>query len=319
MLKVLDLFCGAGGFSLGFKQANYEIVCGLDNFEPVLRTFSYNFSSSHIILEDIKKVTSKRIKEEVGDIDVIIGGPPCEAFTLASSKIQKDPLDRLYNDPRGQLVLHFIRLVGDLKPIFFVMENVRGILMPQIKEAIIKEFKRVGYDRIYFNVLHAEDYGNPSIRTRVFVSNLKILPEKSKIKRTVWDAIGDLPSPYSIHDIPNHDPVPISEKKLRKILRLKRGHSLVSFVGADNKIKKNYIRLKFNTLAPTVMGKSRFIHPVENRILTVRENARLMSFPDDFIFFGGREVQFDQVGEAVPPILAKSIALYCLKALKELN
>jgi len=319
MLKVLDLFCGAGGFSLGFKQANYEIVCGLDNFEPVLRTFSYNFSSSHIILEDIKKVTSKRIKEEVGDIDVIIGGPPCEAFTLASSKIQKDPLDRLYNDPRGQLVLHFIRLVGDLKPIFFVMENVRGILMPQIKEAIIKEFKRVGYDRIYFNVLHAEDYGNFSIRTRVFVSNLKILPEKSKIKRTVWDAIGDLPSPYSIHDIPNHDPVPISEKKLRKILRLKRGHSLVSFVGADNKIKENYIRLKFNTLAPTVMGKSRFIHPVENRILTVRENARLMSFPDDFIFFGGREVQFDQVGEAVPPILAKSIALYCLKALKELK
>jgi DNA (cytosine-5)-methyltransferase 1 len=319
MLKVLDLFCGAGGFSLGFKQANYEIVCGLDNFEPVLRTFSYNFSSSHIILEDIKKVTSKRIKEEVGDIDVIIGGPPCEAFTLASSKIQKDPLDRLYNDPRGQLVLHFIRLVGDLKPIFFVMENVRGILIPQIKEAIIKEFKRVGYDRIYFNVLHAEDYGNPSIRTRVFVSNLKILPEKSKIKRTVWDAIGDLPSPYSIHDIPNHDPVPISERKLRKILRLKRGHSLVSFVGADNKIKENYIRLKFNTLAPTVMGKSRFIHPVENRILTVRENARLMSFPDDFIFFGGREVQFDQVGEAVPPILAKSIALYCLKALKELK
>ncbi|MDT7885926.1 MAG: DNA cytosine methyltransferase [Thermoproteota archaeon] len=319
MLKVLDLFCGAGGFSLGFKQANYEIVCGLDNFEPVIRTFSYNFSSSHIILEDIKKVSSKIIKEEVGEVDVIIGGPPCEAFTLASSKIQKDPLDRLYSDPRGQLVLHFIRLVGDLKPIFFVMENVRGILIPQIKEAIIKEFKRVGYDRIYFNVLHAEDYGNPSIRTRVFISNLKILPEKSKIKRTVWDAIGDLPSPYSIHDIPNHDPVPVSERKLRKILRLKKGHSLVSFIGADNRMKENYIRLKFNSLAPTVMGKSRFIHPVENRILTVRENARLMSFPDDFIFFGGREVQFDQVGEAVPPILAKSIALYCLKALKELK
>ena len=319
MLKVLDLFCGAGGFSLGFKQANYEIVCGLDNFEPVIRTFSYNFSSSHIILEDIKKVSSKIIKEEVGEVDVIIGGPPCEAFTLASSKIQKDPLDRLYSDPRGQLVLHFIRLVGDLKPIFFVMENVRGILIPQIKEAIIKEFKRVGYDRIYFNVLHAEDYGNPSIRTRVFISNLKILPEKSKIKRTVWDAIGDLPSPYSIHDIPNHDPVPVSERKLRKILRLKKGHSLVSFIGADNRMKENYIRLKFNSLAPTVMGKSRFIHPVENRILTVRENARLMSFPDDFIFFGGREVQFDQVGEAVPPILAISIALYCLKALKELK
>jgi len=319
MLKVLDLFCGAGGFSLGFKQANYEIVCGLDNFEPVIRTFSYNFSSSHIILEDIKKVSSKIIKEEVGEVDVIIGGPPCEAFTLASSKIQKDPLDRLYSDPRGQLVLHFIRLVGDLKPIFFVMENVRGILIPQIKEAIIKEFKRVGYDRIYFNVLHAEDYGNPSIRTRVFISNLKILPEKSKIKRTVWDAIGDLPSPYSIHDIPNHDPVPVSERKLRKILRLKKGHSLVSFIGADNRMKENYIRLKFNSLAPTVMGKSRFIHPVENRILTVRENARLMSFPDDFIFFGGREVQFDQVGEAVPPILAKSIALYCLKALNELK
>jgi len=312
VLKVLDLFCGAGGFSLGFKQAGFEILAGVDNFEPVLNTFSYNFPSAHAILYDIKKLSAKMIKDEIGEVDVIIGGPPCEAFTMASIKIKKNPLDRLYEDPRGQLVLHFIRIVGDLKPLFFVMENVSGILNYQIKEAIKREFERIGYKKIYFNVLRAENYGNPSIRKRVFISNMKIEPKPIEKRKTVKDAIGDLPNPYSFHNIPNHEPIPLSYKKMKRILNLKPGKALVSFLGYDEKVKSNFIRLNFNKIAPPVMGKTRFIHPIENRILTVRENARLMSFPDDFIFFGGREIQFDQVGEAVPPILAKNIALFCL-------
>jgi|BEDMetMinimDraft_2_1075160.scaffolds.fasta_scaffold00020_2 DNA-methyltransferase (dcm) len=319
MLKVLDLFSGAGGFSKGFESAGYEIVCAIENFKPVFTTYQYNFPSTHVIPKDIKEVHSKEVIDEVGNIDVIIGGPPCEAFTMASIKIKRNPLDRLYVDPRGMLVLHFIRFVADLKPIFFVMENVAGILHPIIKNAIIKEFKRIGYDKIFLNILRAEDYGNPSIRRRVFISNIKINPPKEKIRKTVRDALRDLPPPDSVHDIPNHEPVMLSNKKMKALFKAKTGQSLIGFYGFDNKVRGNYIRLNFDKPAPVVMGKSRFIHPEENRLLTVREHARLMSFPDNFIFFGGREIQFDQVGEAVPPILAKVIAEYCLNKSKELN
>lgn len=316
MLKVLDLFAGAGGFSEGFRQANYEISCAIENFKPVYTTYQNNFSSAHVIAKDIKEVHSKEIKEEVGEIDVMIGGPPCEAFTLASIKIKSNPLDRLYSDPRGMLVLHFIRMVADLKPIFFVMENVAGILHPLIKEAISREFKRIGYEKIYFNILYAEDYGNPSMRKRVFISNIKIDPPKSRVRKTVRDAIGDLPDPSSVHDIPNHEPITVSNRKMKEIYRLKTGQSLIGFYGYDNRVRGNFIRLHYDKPAPVVMGKSRFIHPEENRLLTVREHARLMSFPDSFIFYGGKEVQYDQVGEAVPPVLAKAIAEYCFNYLK---
>ena len=307
---VIDLFSGAGGFSRGFEQAGFKIVLGLDNFEPVANTFQENFPDAIVIVEDIKNVRSEDILAEIGDRpDVVIGGPPCEPFTRTNPRREPDPLDRLYKDPIGRLVLHFIRIVGDLKPKIFVMENVPGIMEGCLKEYLRKEFARVGYPKIYFNVLKAELYGTPSYRTRVFISNIKLKPKPTGRLISVIEAIGDLPDPRSIHDIPNHEYVPLSPRKLRRISKLRWGEALVRFRGAS-KIYGNLIRLHPFKPAPTVMGSSRFIHPFEDRLLTVREHARLMGFPDNHIFLGGREVQYNQVGEAVPVPLAKAIATY---------
>ena len=314
-LKVIDLFCGAGGFSRGFADAGFKIVMGVDNFDPVAETFRRNFPQAKVLVIDIKELRAEDIIDEVGEPDVVIGGPPCEPFTGANPKRRPQPLDRLYEDPIGRLVLHFIRLVGDLRPKVFVMENVPAILEGELREALIKEFSYAEFPKIYFNVLRAEDYGTPSQRVRVFISNIKLRPRRGK-RVTVIEAIGDLPPPDSPHNIPNHEPVPISRRKWRKIAKLRWGEALIRYRGAKG-IHKNYIRLHPYRVAPTVMGSSRFIHPFEPRLLTVREHARLMGFPDDHIFIGGRDVQFNEVGEAVPVPLARAIALVVKKKLEE--
>jgi len=314
---VVDLFCGAGGFSEGFREAGFKIALGIDNLEPVAETYQANFPEAEVRVEDIKGVRAEDVERAVGRPDVVIGGPPCEPFTRTNPKRKRHPLDRLYGDPRGRLVLHFIRLVGDLRPRVFVMENVPGILEGELKRALREEFARIGYERVYFNVLRAEDYGTPSHRVRAFLSNIRLRPRRAARRIVVVEAIGDLPSPYAIHDIPNHEPVPLSPRKRRKIAKLRWGEALIRYMGAEGRIYENMVRLHPYKLAPTVMGSSRFVHPFEDRLLTVREHARLMGFPDSHVFFGGRDTQFDQVGEAVPVPLARAIAEYIKERLRE--
>gem|GEM_PF-3191683 len=224
---------------------------------------------------------------------------------MANAKREKDPLNRLYKDPRGRLTLHYIRFIGDLQPETFVMENVLGIIEGDLKEALRYEFGRVGYE-VKFNVLEASRFGVPSIRTRVFISPIRIRPKTEK-KVTVWEAIGDLPDPREPHSIPNHDYKALPRRVEKVIHKLGWGRAPVYFKGAK-RVHQNYIRLHPNRVAPTVMGSSRFIHPFSDRLLTVRENARLMSFPDDHVFYGPIEQQYNQAGEAVPPKLAFKIA-----------
>ncbi len=302
-MDVVDLFAGAGGFSRGFELEGFRVIIAVENFKPVAETYKTNFPETEVIVRDIKLVTGKEIERICGDVEVLIGSPPCEPFTSANAKRFPKPEDRLYVDKRGQLTLHFIRLVKELKPKIFIMENVPKIM--ELKDALIKEFRKAGYE-IHFNVLKAEHYGNPSRRTRVFISNVKIEPEPVGKKVKVVDAIGDLPKPDG--SIPNHEILlKIPKNKLEKVRRLKWGESLVRFEGAG-RICTNLMRLHPYKLAPTVMGNSRFIHPFEDRFLTVREHARLMGFPDDHVFLGGKNVQYDMVGEAVPVPLARAIA-----------
>ncbi len=305
----VDLFCGAGGFSRGFQDSGgFEIKLGVDCDPHCVRTFSFNFRKAVALLEDIREVTARDVLKYVGERPhVVIGGSPCEPFTSVNPRRLSDPLDRLYVDELGQLTLHFIRLVGELEPEVFVLENVPGIAREPIRSAIVEEFRRVGYSKIFFNMLRAEDYGNPSCRRRVFVSNIEIRPVKRRKIVTVREALAGLPPPGT-PDVPNHEPPAVSPRKERKIASLRWGESLYKFVGADGKIYMNYYRLHPDKLAPTVMGCSRFVHPFENRILTVREQARLQGFPDDHVFFGPRDAQYNQVGEAVPVPLAKAIA-----------
>ncbi|MDP8002738.1 MAG: DNA cytosine methyltransferase [Caldisphaera sp.] len=313
--SVLDIFSGAGGFSRGFEEAGFDIKVAIENDPPVSKTYKANFPLANLIADDVKEINYKTIKDITGmsinDFDVIIASPPCEPFTPTNKNRMKIPIDRIFSDPIGQLYLHAIRLINELKPRYFVIENVSGILEGEIKETIINELKKSGFENIYFNVLYSEHYGVPSMRTRVFVSNVYLKLEKQKII-TVSEALKDLPSP-GVYWPPNHEEPQQLTKRLRKrVSNIKWGRSMIEFDGADSKRFKNFIRLNPNQPAPTVMGSSRFVHPFEDRLLTVREQARLMGFPDYHIFLGGKDSQYNMVGEAVPPPLAKLIADYLL-------
>ncbi len=303
-VRAIDLFCGAGGFSLGFQKAGAKVLLGIEKEEFPAKSYSENFRNSHVLLEDIRRVHSRKILEEVGEVDLVIGSPPCEPFTSANASRRRRPIERLYFDETGNLVLHFIRIVGDLRPKAFVMENVVPIMEGELKWALRKEFERIGYE-VYFNVLRAEDHGTPSRRNRVFISNFKISPKKTPGPK-VWEAIKDLPHPG--YGPPNHDPVSVSGKKARKIPTLPWEKGLVAFRGAGGRLIWNWIRLHPEKYAPPIMGLSRFIHPYEDRLLTPREHARLMGYPDSHIFYGPKDSQYNQVGESVPPTLAEAVA-----------
>ncbi|MEL9997754.1 MAG: DNA cytosine methyltransferase [Sulfolobales archaeon] len=312
---LVDLFCGAGGFSRGFYDLGFKIVLGVDSDRAAARTYKTNIPTATVLCEDIRDLRCDDIKYLVGtDVDVVIGSPPCEPFTAANKRRMPEPIDRLYRDPVGSLVLNFIEIVGCLTPKIYVMENVPGILDGELKELLANEFKSVGY-KAYFNILRAEDYGNPSRRVRVFISNIPLNPQKVRNLTTVIDVIKDLPEPSEDPVIPNHEPPPkLSLKKLKRASKLVWGSSLIKYEGA-NKLIPNLIKLNPYKLAPTVLGSSRFLHPFENRLITVREQARLMSFPDDHVFLGSKDEQYNQVGEAVPYVMSKAIAYEVLKYL----
>jgi len=314
--KILDLFCGAGGFALGFdRSGEYEIIGAIDNSYSVSLTYQHNFANANFINEDIHELHSIDITEKIKKIpEIIIASPPCEPYSSANTYRHKDPLMRLYEDEVGRLVLDTIRIIGDIHPELFVVENVPELLLGDLKWALEREFKRVGYEEIYFNILYAENYGTPSARTRLFISNLKLEPLKAPQQIKVQEVL-DLPDPTAFHDFFNHQWYPISPKKIKKMRNLKQGNAMVYYRSATAKTFTNWVRLNPNSLAPPVIGHSRFIHPFEERVLTVRENARLMGFPDNYQFFGGIDAQYDMVGEAVPPPISNAIANYCLKAI----
>ena len=305
-LTTIDLFSGAGGFSLGFKKQGFNIRLAIDINHAATRTYSTNFPETIVIEDDIRSITGKDIEYFVGKkVDIVIGSPPCEPYTAANPLRMKEPLDRLYLDQDGQLTLEYIRLIGELKPKFFVMENVPSIIgTDSLRSAIEYEFNKIGY-KVFFNFLKAEDYGNPSKRTRVFISNIELRPDKTNKKRTVLDAIGDLQGRY---DVPNNEVQELSEDKIKEIAKLGFEDYLTMFRGSSGRSIPLYVRLNPYDIAPTVLGNSRFVHPFENRFLTVREQARLMSYPDDHVFLGGRDEQYNQVGEAVPVVLSTAIA-----------
>ncbi len=310
---LVDFFSGAGGFAEGFRRAGFRVLLGVDNDPAAIRSFKANFPEAVALAMDIKEVTGALVERLVGRPEVVIGSPPCEPYTGANPRRRRDPVERLYEDPAGQLVLHFARLVGELRPRVFVMENVPGIL--DVADELRKVFAEQGYPRIYFNKLLAEDYGTPSHRLRVFVSNIPLRPPRRRRRITVAEALRGLPEPGA-PGVLNHEAVPLSGKKLRRVARLRWGQAMIYYEGAEGRRLPNLIRLDPRRHAPTVLGSSRFIHPYEDRFLTVREQARLMGFPDDHVFLGGRDEQYNQVGEAVPVPLAEAIARVVMRFLE---
>jgi DNA (cytosine-5)-methyltransferase 1 len=237
---------------------------------------------------------------------VILASPPCEPFTSANLRRKSSPWERFYEDPQGDLIFHAIRIIGDLKPKYFVIENVLPIAQEESKSILKEELQTAGYDKIYFNVISAEKHGCPSIRNRVFISNLRLSLHKRR-KTSVKHAIDDLPPPEYPNDYQGHFKIPFARQAESKALKIRTGDAAVHFRGARGEIR-NWIKLNENDVSPTVMGKSRFIHPTKNRPLTIREHARLLSYPDNFHFHGSIDEMFNQIGESVPPIVSMNVA-----------
>jgi Site-specific DNA methylase len=264
---VADLFSGAGGFSRGFELAGFNVVVAVENDPPVAKTYKANFPHAYLIADDVKDVSERTIREISGlgrgDFDVVIASPPCEPFTPTNRNRMPNPLDRILTDPIGQLYLHAIRLIVDLKPRFFVIENVSGVAEGPIRKVIEDELRKGGYDEVYFNIIRSEEHGVASGRVRVFVSNVKLNLAKRR-PLTVMEALEGLPEPGAPWP-PNHDaPATLPRKLMRKVPKLRWGRSLVTFEGAGSRRFRNYIRLAPDRPAPTVMGSSRFIHPFED-------------------------------------------------------
>lgn len=354
--KVIDLFSGAGGFSLGFKKAGYDIVLANEINQTIANSYSMNNPETLMLNVDIKELVEnfndilqtnsgddfERINEDLKNIDIIIGGPPCQGFSMAGERIRK--AKEFIEDERNFLFKYYFKIIQKFEPKVFVFENVTGILSSH-KGDIIKQIKSIFSDHTNFknggyhlsiNVLNAAEFGVPQTRKRVLIigtkfpfdfSNAKLkllesLSPDAKLKfirrTTVKDAIVDLVniSPFVDNPIPNHSATKHSAKALERIRQIKPNQNWTSL---DEEIKSvhsgSYGRLDWEKPATTITTRfdtpsaGRYIHPTLDRTITPREAARLQSFPDDYIFYGSKSSICTQIGNAVPPLLSEFIAL----------
>jgi DNA (cytosine-5)-methyltransferase 1 len=300
-MRVASLFSGAGGLDLGFIEAGHEIIWANDLFEDATKTYKKNIGD-HIVCKDISEISSEQIPEH----DILIGGFPCQGFSVANT-------GRSENDVRNKLYLQFLRILQEKQPKFFVAENVKGILNlnnGDIFKLIIRDFSTAGYN-VKYKVLNAADFGVPQRRERVIIVG----------KRNDVEFDINYPSP-SHSDKQN--------KESSTLPWVSIGAALKSIPEPDieNNLKNHTyskFKLKFNGYlgnrridpdkpAPTVTARGDekggvvvLHHPNNHRRMSVRELALTQSFPVDFEFEGRNSSAYRQIGNAVPPLLAKAI------------
>ncbi|MHB8586130.1 MAG: DNA cytosine methyltransferase [Thermoplasmatota archaeon] len=305
-----DVFAGSGGFSFGFSEEGCEIVAAVENHRIACETYARNVPCGFVLEADVRNVE----KADIPPFDVLIGGPPCEGFTVANADRRANPLDRLYKDPRGSLTIQFVKLLKLFQPRAFVMENVAQILDGPLEGELRMLFSRAGY-AVRFHILEASELGTPSRRRRVFASNLDLtIPLGKAAAPSVREVIGDIEEIDG--DLPNHIPAPLKGKRLRETQTLEAGQSLYQYRAADGRVHGHYTRIRADEVAPTIKGLSRFIHYERDRLLTPREHARLMGYPDDYVFQGSRTEEYNQVGESVPPPVSRAIAAAVKRAMQ---
>ncbi|KAF3983653.1 MAG: DNA cytosine methyltransferase [Methylococcales symbiont of Hymedesmia sp. n. MRB-2018] len=342
-LRVIDLFSGCGGLSQGFLDAGFNVVLGIDSWNDAVQTFNKNHNTSTGIVANLKNETAKDIsaKNNIQNIDVIIGGPPCQGFSIAGK--------RIVEDERNQLYKSFIEFVRFYKPSAFLIENVPNILSMgngMVKEKIMHNFKKIGYT-VNTDVLMASKYGVPQNRRRAFFVGFRngrlfdfpkpdtdiLLTSEDAISDLINESIDDgdfhLLSPKSEYQrmmrngskkIFNHEITNHKEKTIEIINMVPDGGNYKDLpieLRATRKVNIAWTRLNSKKPSFTIdTGHRHHFHYEFNRVPTVRESARIQSFKDDFIFLGSKTSQYKQVGNAVPPILAKKLALAILKQFK---
>lgn len=314
----IDLFSGAGGMSLGFVMANFTPIFSVDIDPYASATYRRNFPSSKHYEGDIRDVTVEDIRSAIGEkeVHVLCGGPPCQGFSVAG---KRDP-----NDPRNDLFKEMVRIAKGLQPWFIVMENVPGIVTMKrgkILQRIKEEFESIGYN-VSLKILESAEYGVPQVRPRaIFIGNRWDMKNPFP-KPILKDEKDWIPIEKAIDDLKhrprdpriNHEWTMHSKETEERIAKVPPGGSLYkSFYDAFKRQYKGYPAM---TIKENHGGTH--IHYELNRVLSVREMARLQSFPDTFIFEGGLKKGYLQVGNAVPPLLAKHIALALRVSLDEI-
>lgn len=331
----VDSFCGAGGLGLGLQQAGFDIRLSFDIDKTCIKTIKENkkYFNHPAITADISEMLNGKLlklcKMKRGDLFLLAGGPPCQGFS-----IQRRGNDV---DSRNQLVFKYAQLVDELFPKYFVMENVSGIAGKRgktILERLLDELKNMGYT-IHIKLLDAQDYGIPQRRKRYIIVGERHdmgayyeYPKAVNFRKNVRDTIGGLPEPPA--DGSDYPGIPLqrrdklSELNLRRIRALKPGQGreylpkelLANCHKIDSSVigyRNVYGRMDWDDVAPTITARfdsftrGKFGHPDQDRSISLREGALLQTFPMDFLFVGNKVDVARQIGNAVPPVLAKQI------------
>lgn len=345
-LKVADLFSGVGGLSQGFIEANCEISLAIEFDSSIAKSYQLNHPNTTVYNEDICQMNFQEIHLAHPNIDIVVGGPPCQGFSQKGKRLKLE-------DPRNFLFRRFVDFVTEFKPQYFVIENVPGIITTAngyFKDEIISAFSKLGYS-VSCGVLCALDFGIPQDRRRAVFIGVKgsdsiPIPNPTGERCSISDAIYDLPfilsgqgEEVSHYDKPatsdyqkelrgqetilhNHVATNHSKEALAKLALIPKGKGkevLPKELLTKSIYSGTWCRLLEDGYAPTITTRfdtpssGRFTHPILDRCLTIREAARIQSFPDSFVFYGNRTSQMKQVGNAVPPKLAYAIASQIIK------
>ena len=357
-MKAIDLFAGCGGLSLGFARAGWQITRAVEIDPMIAKTYARNHPGARLLVEDIGQA-ARGGAFTPGEAQIIIGGPPCQGFSMAGARIRGG----FVSDPRNQLFRHYLHIVRRVRPRAFLMENVKGMLTME-KGAIFREivslfsdpglFDGLGY-QVFSTVGRAQEYGIPQKRERVLLIGVRqergvdFAALWARARRrvqarypdffqpvTVYQAISDLSRIPEGEGVPAPPPESAYQRALRDGQRLIYNHTATrhnrkatdrmrqiaarqNYTALEEDIRSvhsgSYGRLSWDEMAPTITTRfdtpsgGRFIHPVKDRTLTPREAARIQSFPDSFVFEGGRSSVCRQIGNAVPPKLAYFLAV----------
>lgn len=345
-MDIIDLFCGAGGMSYGFEKAGFNSILAIDKWEDAIVTYNENRKNKVGTTVDIHDFSNEDLTKiaQAHDVVGIIGGPPCQGFSLVGT--------RETNDPRNSLYMEYVRFVNVVKPKFFVLENVPGLLSMEkhkYRDDIIKRFTELGYN-VNYSTLTASEYGVPQNRKRVFFIGLRkdiidknnffdfnLIEKKDEVSTSM--AISDLPTLRDelvsvIYDkqatneyqklmrtgskvLSNHEGTAHTEQTKKIISLVPDGGGIKDLPEEFYKIRNyNNAFKRMNSKLPSSTidcGHRNYFHYKENRVPTVRESARIQSFPDVYKFKGSKTSQYTQVGNAVPPLLAYAIAKQLLK------
>jgi len=304
----VDLFSGAGGMSVGFRSAGLEKILSIEINPFASATLRRNFPESLHFERPIEEVSNDELLSAIGarEVDVVCGGPPCQGFSVAGR--------RMADDPRNRLFIEFCRIVELLKPKYFVMENVPGLLTMQkgaVYRAILERMAEIGYPDASVRILEAAEHGAPQLRSRVIIIGNRLgrknpYPKPTFHKetyRTIDDAIDDL-ADHPRDPVINHEWTAHSAAYEQRIAQVPPGGSL--YATFRDAFKRQYSGVPSMTAKENHGGTH--IHHTKNRVLSARELARLQTFPDDLYFEGGMKKAYWQIGNAVPCVMAEAIA-----------